>query len=259
MNPSAVLFDLGDTLLDFEPMDSSSVFEKAGIQTYAYLQSLGHRLPPLRVYVRRQYRQLCLAYIWSKLRGREFNSFDLLRKSCRQMKLQLDEAGLRELAWMWYRPVTRHASVAPDVIPALEVLRARGYRLAIVSNTFIPGFVLDRHLESHNLLEYFPVRVYSSEVGYRKPHRRIFQIALEALGVSCRDAVFVGDTIKKDMLGARRAGMRTILRAPFGAARGHPLADLVIRHIHELPRVIPALDTATPGKAVPAEELAYET
>jgi len=256
----AILFDLGDTLFDFEPMDTRAVFEQAGRRAYAYLQARGHMLPSFRRYYWTQYLAIHWSYLCSKIRRREFNSFDLLVRMCARMNLALDDATLRQLAWQWYSPITEYSSVAPDVIPTLTRLRDRGFKLALVSNTFIPGFVLDQHMELHGLLEFFPVRVYSSEVGYRKPHPRIFHLALRPLRVPPSKAIFVGDLVKTDIIGAHRLGMRTVLRQPFATSRQHPLADFVIRRISELHRIIPSIGAPTrPEIPQVEEELAYET
>jgi putative hydrolase of the HAD superfamily len=170
----------------------------------------------------------------------------------------LDEHGLRDLAWRWYMPVTDYCTVAEDVVPTLSRLRDRGYKLAIVSNTLIPGFVLDRHLELHSLLEFFPVRIYSSEVGYRKPHPRIFELAMRTVGVSPAESLFVGDLVKKDIVGARGVGMRAVLRQRNGNGANHDLAHHVIRRISDLHQIIPALAATAQGELPVVDELVCE-
>jgi len=149
-------------------------------------------------------------------------------------------ADLLELAWLWYAPLTQHTSVEAGCPALLGALRDQGLQLGIVSNTFVPGAVLDRHLALHGLRDFFPVRIYSSEVGYRKPNPRIFRLALRQMGVEAQQAIFVGDLVKTDIVGARRAGMRTILKQPWGAAAGSQ-ADRVIRQLSELPHAIASL------------------
>jgi HAD superfamily hydrolase (TIGR01509 family) len=255
----AILFDLGDTLFDFEPMNRAEVFETAGRKTYDFLASMGHSLPPFKRYYKSQVWIVRWAYLWSVLRRREFNVFDLLVKVCGKMQLKLDDATLRELAWQWYSPLTNHTRVAADVIPTLTKLRERGLKLALVSNTFIPGFVLDKHLAMHDLLEFFPIRVYSSAVGVCKPHPRIFETALREVGVSARDALFVGDVVRKDIVGAQRVGMRAVLRKPRAVNGHHRVADFVIRRISELHNIVATFDTAVSQQEMPMEALVSET
>src|SRR5688572_31512130 len=101
----AILFDLGDTLFDCKKMERHAAFEQAGKQTYAYLQSLGCTLPSYKRYFRIQALAVYTSYAWSAIRRRELNTFDLLAKLCRKMKLTLGEHQLRDLAWRWYSPI----------------------------------------------------------------------------------------------------------------------------------------------------------
>jgi putative hydrolase of the HAD superfamily len=91
---------------------------------------------------------------------------------------------------------------------ALEKLH-RKYKLGIVSNFALPECV-DKLLEKHGLDKLFDVVVVSGAVNKRKPSPEIFQKALEKLGVSAENAVFVGDTADADVIGAKAAGMKTI-------------------------------------------------
>jgi len=62
--------------------------------------------------------------------------------------------------------------------------------------------------------------VLSSEVGKRKPHPAIFERALSELGVDSSDALFVGDRLDADVLGASRIGMKTVQAVWFRADEG---------------------------------------
>ena len=234
----AVLFDLGDTLVDFEPLDTRELFRLSAHSSYDFLLSAGAKLPDFESFFRSQYRGLRWSYLWAKLRRKEFNSIHLLRKLCRKINYPVDEDGLYELAWLWYSPLCDFASVEAGLPAALDQLRERGIRMGIVSNTFVPGKTLDRHLQEVGLLEYFPVRIYSSEVGFRKPNRRIFELALQQLDVGPEQCLFVGDLVKTDMVGARRAGMTTVLKSPFAGSKPNRLAHHTIRAMSELPAIV---------------------
>lgn len=229
-----ILFDLGHTLLDFPPMQPRLVFRDGAARAYELIRP---RLPAgmsLDRYCDQQYRILRRAYLWSRLINRELDSLALMRKSHEKLGVVLDLPTRLQMAWAWYQSLLAHASIAADVVPALRALRDRGLRLGLVSNTFVPPVTHDRHLEQAGLLEFFPVRVYSSEVRYRKPHRRIFQIALERLGTQASETLFVGDQIRTDILGARRVGMKTVLRLTSESKDHQNAADYVIRDISEV-------------------------
>lgn len=99
-------------------------------------------------------------------------------------------------------------AVYPDVIEAIERLRAREIRIGILSNATsdLVGF-----LEEIGLLQHFDFTIISAIVGTKKPDRRIFEQALALAGVEPAAAVHVGDMYLEDILGARNAGVRPFL------------------------------------------------
>lgn len=126
-------------------------------------------------------------------------------------------------------------------------LHRRDLKLGSVSNTIWEGRVIDQQLARMGLLQFLPVRVYSSEAGVVKPQAVIFQQALEGLGVSAAQAVFVGDSLQADVAGAQGVGMKAIWKR--GANVESPsqwgiVPDGQIRALGELPakldRLFPA-------------------
>ena len=95
-----------------------------------------------------------------------------------------------------------------DAVPALEVLRARGLRLAVVSNW---DSRLHGILEGRGLRPWFDAVIVSSEIGWRKPHPEIFRRALAALEVRPEEALHVGDSVGDDLDGAAAAGIPSAL------------------------------------------------
>src|SRR5439155_22757462 len=94
---------------------------------------------------------------------------------------------------------------APDANTQLLRGLARRCRLGIVS-TFYGN--LAQVCDDAGIRSVFGVLVDSAEVGCTKPAPRIFQLALDALGASAATATFVGDSLARDMAGARGVGMR---------------------------------------------------
>jgi putative hydrolase of the HAD superfamily len=105
-----------------------------------------------------------------------------------------------------------------DAAASLETLRARGYRLGVISNA--DGRVR-RLLEETNLSAHLDVVVDSSEAGVEKPDPRIFRVATDALGLEPAECLYVGDIYEIDVLGARSAGLDAILIGP-----GHAPEDV---------------------------------
>ncbi len=95
-----------------------------------------------------------------------------------------------------------------DTAPALGSLRSLGIRIAVVSNWDCSLGGLLGTLGLGGLLDRV---VTSAEAGFRKPHPRIFQTALEALQCRPERAIMVGDSVDIDIAGGRAAGIRSVL------------------------------------------------
>jgi putative hydrolase of the HAD superfamily len=110
------------------------------------------------------------------------------------------------------------------------------------------------------LLPYFSAcRFAAVDAGYLKPHPAIFQTALNCLGVSPQEAVFVGDNMDADVVGAQNAGMRGILRRipvrPLADSNGHRGPDGIVDTLWEM---LPLLDLWYPGWRHHSEPTAVE-
>jgi putative hydrolase of the HAD superfamily len=110
-------------------------------------------------------------------------------------------AGMHQEQHLW-------SAVAEPTRSALARLKAAGLALGVVSNS--EGRV-EEALEAAGLRQYFDVVVDSALVGIEKPDPRIFQAALQALGVSPDETLYVGDLYEVDVIGARAAGIEAVL------------------------------------------------
>jgi putative hydrolase of the HAD superfamily len=103
----------------------------------------------------------------------------------------------------------------PEVPGVLAALRARGDRLAVVSNWDVS---LHDVLERTRLRGLVDAVVVSATAGVAKPDPAIFTQALEALAARPEHALHVGDDLDLDVAGARAAGIDAVLVARDGAA-----------------------------------------
>ena len=99
----------------------------------------------------------------------------------------------------------------PHVGTTLAALKRAGYRVGLISNT---GRTWGRFLrpiqDELGVGRYFDDRVFSDEVGVRKPEPAIFERALEHLDLRPDEVVHVGDDLVADMAGAKALGMRAV-------------------------------------------------
>src|SRR4051794_15269436 len=146
---------------------------------------------------------------------------DLLRDASQAVGLDVTDALLEEVATHHLDTWTPHIRHDGDAVPTLTALRQRGIRTALLSNTHWPRAFHERFLERDGLASLLDARLYSSELSHMKPHPSVFAAALDAIGASDPgSAVFVGDRPYDDIFGAKRAGLRTVLR-PNGLVPGY--------------------------------------
>jgi putative hydrolase of the HAD superfamily len=113
-------------------------------------------------------------------------------------------AAAEEIAFFYETHYYRR-SLRPEAPAVLAALHGAGFRLGIISN------IISRTLVQHKLVEYGiaqllePV-VTSSNFGRRKPDARIFEEAARLMPLPPGACAYVGDTISRDVAGARRAG-----------------------------------------------------
>ena len=212
----AVLFDLGDTLMDFQ--FDEELMDRA---FRAGLDAIGRDdLAPadeIRAHFRAKFEPL----FWVPGTVEEIEYPGMIRDALAHFGTELSDEELNRFleaehaAWQPARVLgaTTHA--------LLDSLREEGLKLGLVSNAFDPGWLLRRDLEQMGIAQRIDVAVFSSEVGMRKPHPEIFERALAALGVAPERTLFVGDRLYEDVRGAGALGMTTV-QAVWFRADEHP-------------------------------------
>jgi putative hydrolase of the HAD superfamily len=131
--------------------------------------------------------------------------------------------------------------IFPDVVPAIEAIKAAGIRIGIISNWVwgAPELLHDVDLARH-----FDGLTISARVGFMKPNQRIFEHALEQLRATPSTSIHVGDSYAADVVGARRMGITPVLITRYGADAArirdeHQDPELpVIRDLYELLNLI---------------------
>jgi putative hydrolase of the HAD superfamily len=215
--PAAVLFDAGNTLvfLDYTRL--------AG----AIGGSLG--LPLTAAGLRRHAGAAARAMEEGRLTDRERGTVFLLTlfelagvPADRAEDLKTALLDLHQRTHLW-------GATEAGTLEALMRLKGAGIRLAVVSNSDGRAAAA---LAAGGLLDAFEFVIDSGEVGVEKPDPRIFQIALDRMGVKPTDALYVGDLYEVDVAGARAAGMGVVLIDPSGQHAGRDVKT--VRSVAEL-------------------------
>jgi len=155
-------------------------------------------------------------YVERSHEGADEASLALLRRDCASVFLEAADADLDSADFMPAFVAALEFEAVPGALEAVSELERLGLQLAVVSNWDVG---LAEHLGRLGLADRFATIVTSAEAGAPKPDPRVFELALERLGVPPGRALHVGDG-EADEEGARAASMH------FAPA---PLADLPAR------------------------------
>ena len=224
-----ILFDLDDTLLDFDLAERLAVGKT--------LEGLGVEPLPERL---SRYSALNLAQ-WKLL---EQGAISRQEVKLRRFQLLFEELGAAVSPAEAARRYELLLGVGHYYIEGaqalLEALHGT-YRLYLVTNG--TATVQERRIESAELARFFEEIFISERVGFDKPDRRFFEHCFARMaGFDKNAAVIVGDSLSSDIRGGRDAGIRTVWFNPKGTAPGVDVVpDHEIRRLPELPKLLRTL------------------
>lgn len=204
----AVLFDMGYTLVHFEP--PQEVVVQAALRTMGAERTVDQILAAVHV-------------VWGRYyHNAETRTFPATQEYDHESQFHLETGLLSELGLESDREIWRAFSDAmddgfgqpgtirpyPETVEVLESLRKQGYRLGIISNW---GWNLQDRVLQAGLDGYFEVVWASAYAGCNKPHPGIFEQGLTLMAVPAHHTFYVGDSYRHDVGGARAAGLDVAL------------------------------------------------
>ncbi len=203
-----ILFDLGNTLIYFNG-DEDQTAAVATLEMTRKLNTLGYALDE------KQFPKSFRASMKSYFEKREKDCLELT--STFVLREEMMAAGytdppaahLHSALESMYAVSEAHWKLGDDTLSTLDTLKSGGYRLGIISNA-ADGDDVHRLVDAHKLRSYFDSILISAEVGMRKPHPLIFNLALDFFQVPPGRTVMVGDLPEMDVLGAQKVGIAGI-------------------------------------------------
>ncbi len=246
MDIRALLFDVNGTLIDIETDEGLEEIYRA-IGHFLWYQGISlHRWEVRDLYFQIMQRQRAE----SKEKFPEWNAVEVWRELLdsrasdytRSLPLEKREQLPLFLAELHRGIARKRLRLYPQVQETLDQLRPH-YRMAVVSDAQSAYAVPE--LRAVGLLNYFNPIIVSGDYGYRKPDPRLFQKALDALQVEPEQALFLGNDLYHDILGAQQVGMKAIL-VSFDQSRTEqqPISpDYTITSFAELPQAVHHLAT----------------
>lgn len=226
---TAILFDLGGTLAEYyDHSETAAVLSEALAEVQEFLGENGLLTAAP---------EAALHQMRSEREAGDYRVRPLIERLTRVFGLDgLEPSGDLALAMCrrFLRPIFARGRCYEDTLPVLRELRSRGFKTAIVSNTpwGSPGALWREELVRLGLSDLVDAAVFCTDVGWRKPARRIFAFALETLHAAPHESLFVGDHPEWDIAGARGAGIDALLIDRYGNLQGAD--ELAIRNLHEL-------------------------
>jgi 5'-nucleotidase len=156
----------------------------------------------------------------------------------------LDDSQCAEVWTTTEREVrARFAELSPPITGAAEVVArlARRFRLGLIANQ---GRECRLHLEALGLLGHFEVVVFGEDLGRSKPDPDLFRHALEWAGAPASECVMIGDRIDNDVVPAAALGLATVwVRWPVRSAKGwRPEEPEAVAYLASLERTASGAD-----------------
>ncbi len=206
----AVLFDMGYTLIHFEPLQEAIVQE--ALREIGVERSVDQIMDAVHVVWGSYYQDAATASFPATPEHDRDVQAALSRGLLTELGLEVDEEALRvystAIESLFSRPGVMRPY--PEVRGVLETLEVRGYRLGIVSNW---SWDLRERVRQVDLDRFFEVIWASAYAGCNKPHPDIFHQALARMDppLSPERVLYVGDSYRHDVVGARAAGIDPVL------------------------------------------------
>lgn len=135
-----------------------------------------------------------------------------------QLLLEERKLPLRHAAVMsdlYWNEVLRGMVPNPGVVEFISALKARGIRMGVGSDMTADWQL--KKLDRLSILDDLDFVVTSEEAAVEKPGIRLFQLCAQKAGCRPEECLFIGDNLKKDVLGAQAAGMKALWFQPNAA------------------------------------------
>jgi putative hydrolase of the HAD superfamily len=200
---SCIFFDLGDTLIQYYTREQwKLMYPMIYDDMYHYLQS---ELQKSR------------GYYWLRMQEENYENKDSTVRTLESRLKNIFEFTDQDIdrtriCDVFIKRIIGLSRIYNDTVPILETL-AEKYKMAIISN--MPWGAPKRYfigeLDKYNILKYFKEQIFCTDIGYRKPHSKIFEYALLKMNMKPEESIMIGDRYEWDILGAQKCNIKGIL------------------------------------------------
>lgn len=194
MKYSAVIFDLFGTLVD---NSSRAEYERILSEMAMVLSA-----------PRQEFTQLWFDTFDLRTTGVLVSPEGNIDYICRQLGVSYTDIQLRQASGIRFNLTLNSLRPRPDAIDTLNILKNQQYRIGLISDcsSEVPAAWKDTPFAA-----IIDAPVFSCVVGMKKPDPRIYQMALDKLGVEAKDCLYIGDGSSRELSGAQAVGMNPVL------------------------------------------------
>ncbi|MCI0450192.1 MAG: HAD family hydrolase [Chlorobi bacterium] len=110
------------------------------------------------------------------------------------------------------------------------------YKLGLISNVWCESIYFKNKLKDEEIYDLFEIAVFSADYNIAKPSQKLFQMAIDHFNKPSHEIVYIGDNYKRDVVGSKNAGMKSILvqNSESSNITGQVKPDYIINSITEL-------------------------
>lgn len=195
-----IFFDLDHTLWDFEKNSALTfdfIFKELNLSID--LKDFLNHYNPINHYYWKLYRE-------NKISQEELR-FNRLAKTFETLKFDIAHAQINQIAALYIEKLSTFTHVFEGAHELLQNL-SKDYSLHIITN----GFESVQHykLANSGLQPYFEFTFTAEKVGFKKPHPKIFETAIQETQARVEHSLMVGDSLEADIEGALQCGMHAV-------------------------------------------------
>ncbi|MFH1752422.1 MAG: HAD-IA family hydrolase [archaeon] len=162
------------------------------------------------------------------------NRFLYFQRMFELLGLSLQPQLLDDLTELYWNETLKNLKIFPKVKETLRLVKENNLKVGVVSD--LTAHIQIKKIEKLKIADYIDFIVSSEEAGKEKPHPTPFLLALEKAGCLPEQAVMVGDSIEKDVLGAKNLGITSILFSSKISKKIKP--EFTIKNFKELQSIL---------------------
>lgn len=196
----AIIFDLDDTLYEYEEINKEAINALCAYTCNRYNISISVFLEVFRK-AREENKQIL------GQTGASHNRMLYCQKMLEYLNIPPAEAAL-ELYETYWGYMLEHMELREGILELLQYCKEHSIKIGICSD--LTAHIQHRKIRKLGISSLIDKIVTSEEAGIEKPASIMYEMILNKLGVKPEEALFIGDSLEKDIKGAKKVGMKAL-------------------------------------------------